>query len=60
MNRARLYLRGLIHMTKKPTFAVRKRRQALLRKLPSLVAILRGSLIDVPRVAVTAPSTTSP
>jgi hypothetical protein len=33
-------------MTKKPTFALRKRRQALLRKLPSLLAILRGSLIE--------------
>ncbi|PYX77998.1 MAG: hypothetical protein DMG70_33170 [Acidobacteria bacterium] len=33
-------------MTKKPTYALKKRRQALRRKLPSLVAILRGSLIE--------------
>ena len=33
-------------MTKKPTNALKKRRQALRHKLPSLVAILRGSLIE--------------
>ena len=33
-------------MIKKPTYALKKRRQALRRKLPSLVAILRGSLIE--------------
>ena len=33
-------------MTTKSTHALKKRRQALQRKLPSLVAILRGSLIE--------------
>lgn len=33
-------------MTNKSTSALRKRRQALLRKLPPLTAILRGSLIE--------------
>ena len=33
-------------MTTKSTFALKKRRQALRRKLPSLIAILRGSLIE--------------
>ena len=33
-------------MTKKSTYALKKRRQALRRNLPSLVAILRGSLIE--------------
>jgi hypothetical protein len=33
-------------MTTKSTYALKKRRQALQRKLPSLVAILRGSLIE--------------
>jgi hypothetical protein len=31
---------------KRPTTALRKRRQALLRQLPPLKAILRGSLIE--------------
>lgn len=33
-------------MTRKSTYALKKRRQALRRKLPSLIAILRGSLIE--------------
>jgi len=33
-------------MTKNPTSVLRKRRQALLRQLPPLGAILRGSLIE--------------
>ena len=33
-------------MKTKPTAALRRRRQALLRQLPSLKAILRGSLIE--------------
>ena len=33
-------------METKSTYALKKRRQALRRKLPSLVAILRGSLIE--------------
>jgi hypothetical protein len=33
-------------MRKTSTAALRKRRRALLRKFPSLVAILRGSLIE--------------
>jgi hypothetical protein len=33
-------------MKTKSTYALRKRRQILRRKLPSLVAILRGSLIE--------------
>ena len=33
-------------MTKKSTCALKKRRQALRRRLPSLMAILRGSLIE--------------
>jgi hypothetical protein len=32
-------------MRQKPTSALKKRRQALRRQLPSLIAILRGSLI---------------
>jgi hypothetical protein len=39
-------LRGPKDMTKKSTYALKKRRQALRRKLPSLMAILRGSLIE--------------
>jgi hypothetical protein len=33
-------------MTAKSTYALKKRRLALRRKLPSLIAILRGSLIE--------------
>jgi hypothetical protein len=33
-------------MTTKSAYALKKRRQTLRRKLPSLVAILRGSLIE--------------
>jgi hypothetical protein len=33
-------------MQNEPTSTLRKRRRALLRKLPSLTAILRGSLIE--------------
>jgi hypothetical protein len=41
------YLRGLLQMTTKSTpYALKKRRLALQHKLPSLVAILRGSLIE--------------
>src|SRR5450759_4177802 len=38
--------RGLTRMQIKPTAALRKRRNALLRQLPPLKAILRGSLIE--------------
>jgi hypothetical protein len=40
------YLRGLTRMQNEPTAALRKRRNALLRQLPPLKAILRGSLIE--------------
>jgi hypothetical protein len=40
------YTRGLMEMQKQSTVALRKRRQALLRQLPPLKAILRGSLIE--------------
>src|SRR5436309_15968802 len=33
-------------ISKQPTAALRKRRQALLRQLPPLKAVLRGSLIE--------------
>ena|ERR1017187_4499339 len=38
--------RGLIQMQNEPAAALRKRRNALLRQLPPLKAILRGSLIE--------------
>lgn len=38
--------RGLTRMQIKPTATLRKRRNALLRQLPPLKAILRGSLIE--------------
>src|SRR5437870_2481579 len=40
------YIRGLIQMQKEPTAALRRRRRSLLRQLPPLKAILRGSLIE--------------
>jgi hypothetical protein len=40
------YIRGLTEMQNKPTAALRKRRRDLLRRLPPLKAILRGSLIE--------------
>lgn len=39
-------IRGLMETPKQSTVALRKRRQALLRQLPPLGAILRGSLIE--------------
>jgi hypothetical protein len=39
-------LRGLPEMRNQATAALRKRRRALLRQLPPLKAILRGSLIE--------------
>jgi hypothetical protein len=41
-----ILLRGLPFMRKKSSAALRKRRQALLGKLPPLAGILRGSLIE--------------
>ena len=41
-----MLLRGLLSMRKKPSPALRKRRQTLLGKLPPLDGILRGSLIE--------------
>jgi hypothetical protein len=40
------FVRGPIAVTKKSTTALKRRRQALQRKLPPLIAILRGSLIE--------------
>jgi hypothetical protein len=40
------YTRGLMKIEKEPTAALRKRRSSLLRQLPPLKAILRGSLIE--------------
>ena len=41
------YVRGLMKTTQnEPTATLRKRRNALLRQLPPLKAILRGSLIE--------------
>ena len=40
------YTRGPTAMPNKSTATLRKRRDALLRKLPPLKAILRGSLIE--------------
>jgi hypothetical protein len=40
------YIRGLMEKPRQSTAALRKRRQALLRQLPPLDAILRGSLIE--------------
>jgi len=37
---------GPIHQSSKSSSALRKRRQALLRKVPPLDAMLRGSLIE--------------
>jgi len=39
-------MRGLILMSNKSASALRKHRQALLRQLPPLAAVLRGSLIE--------------
>ena len=39
-------MRGPIKTQKQTTAALRKRRQALLRQLPPLKAVLRGSLIE--------------
>jgi hypothetical protein len=39
-------IRGLIKTQSQPTAALRKRRNALLRQLPPLQSILRGSLIE--------------
>ena len=39
-------INGLIFMESKPTNTLRRRRRTLLRKLPRLEAILRGSLIE--------------
>ncbi len=39
-------LRGQMKIQKQTTAALRKRRQALLRQLPPLKAVLRGSLIE--------------
>ena len=39
-------IRGLMKIQKQPAAALRKRRNALLRQLPPLQAILRGSLIE--------------
>jgi hypothetical protein len=41
-----IYIRGLIQMQSQSAAALRRRRQALLRRLPPLQAILRGSLIE--------------
>ena len=41
-----IYLRGLTIMSKQSSSTLRKRRQAFLRKVPPLTAILRGSLIE--------------
>jgi hypothetical protein len=40
------YIRGLTSMQNESAAGLRKRRNALLRQLPSLQAILRGSLIE--------------
>ena len=40
------YMTGPIDRSSKSTSALRRRRQALLRKLPPLDAVLRGSLIE--------------
>lgn len=40
------YMTGLTDRSGKPSSALRRRRQTLLRKLPPLDAILRGSLIE--------------
>jgi hypothetical protein len=37
---------GPLHQSSKSSSALRKRRQSLLRKLPPLDAVLRGSLIE--------------
>jgi len=39
-------IRGPIQMQNEPAAALRKRRNALLRQLPPLKAVLRGSLIE--------------
>ena len=41
-----MLLRGPLSIRKKPSNALRKRRQTLLGKLPPLAGILRGSLIE--------------
>ena len=40
------YLRGLTAMQNTPAAALRRRRKTLLRQLPPLEAVLRGSLIE--------------
>jgi hypothetical protein len=40
------YITGLIAMKQKATSALRRRRKTLLRRLPSLEEVLRGSLIE--------------
>lgn len=40
------YIRGLIRMQEKSTATLRRRRKMLLRQLPPLDAVLRGSLIE--------------
>jgi uncharacterized protein DUF6788 len=40
------YIRGLLRMDDKPSFVLRRRRQTLLRQLPPLHELLRGSLIE--------------
>src|SRR5437762_6269373 len=39
-------MRGQMKIQSQPVAALRKRRQALLRRLPPLKAVLRGSLIE--------------
>jgi hypothetical protein len=39
-------MRGLMNIQKEPAAALRKRRNALVRQLPPLKSILRGSLIE--------------
>ena len=40
------YIRGLMTLQDEPLAALRKRRRGLLRQLPPLQSILRGSLIE--------------
>jgi len=40
------YTRGLLRMQKKSTATLRRRRKMLLRRVPPLDAVLRGSLIE--------------
>ena len=40
------FIRGLMNIQEEPAAALRKRRNALVRQLPPLKSILRGSLIE--------------